>query len=275
MTSAIVTSTVMMDTAKCNEEDTNNLTAKANKNLMSYSFCEQFEKTEEQVPVTQIKSSEEEKVKEEVDIVHREIKMEVVEVKSEQPDSCEQLDTKSDWANNSVSTTIVGRTDTVLSHDKPVNCIDSTSSSSHSKSYSSSRDKRSKEYSERRYCSRCYKRSKIKRASIGVQCKRDRSMVSLSNKPVSHSYSRSTNENLRLNLQTKSCKILNSPSFKSELLEGLKYKKFIHIETYPNGGATVVHMYQDEIDTLSHEQLEELAQEYFKVSKYKYQFKII
>ncbi|XP_076236912.1 uncharacterized protein LOC143180816 isoform X2 [Calliopsis andreniformis] len=265
MTSAVVTSTVIMDTAKYNEENSNNLTTKVNKSLVSYSYCEQFEKTEEQVPVTQIQSNEEEKTKTEMDTVHREIKTEVVEIKTEQPDSCEQLDVNADWANNSVSTTVVERTDAVPSHDKPINCIDSTSSTSHSKSYSSSRDKRSKDYSERRYCSRCYKRSKIKRASIGVQCKRDRNVVSLSSKPVSHSFSKSTNENLRLNLQTKNYKMLNNPSFKSELLEGLKYKKFIHIETYPNGGATVVHMYQDEIDTLSHEQVEELAQEYFKV----------
>lgn len=147
--------------------------------------------------------------------------------------------------------------------DKSINCI--RISSSHSKSYSSSREKRNKEHNERRYCSRCYKRSKIKRANIGVQCKRDRSILPLSSKPMSHSFSKSINENLRLNLQTKNYKMLHNIPIKSELLEGLKYKKFIHIETYPNGGATVVHMYQDEIDTLSNEQIEELAQEYFKV----------
>ncbi|XP_076634334.1 uncharacterized protein LOC143348220 isoform X1 [Colletes latitarsis] len=266
MTSAAVTSTIIMDTATYNEGNTNNLTVKANKNLMSYSFCGQLEKTDEQVSVTQINTNEEKEIDKEIDIVHRDIKTEVVEVKTEQADSQEQLSVvKSDWASNSVSTIIVGQTDTALSHNKPINCISSTSSNSHSKSYSSSREKRNKEHSERRYCSRCYKRSKIKRASIGVQCKRDRSMVSLSSKPMSHPFSKSTNENLRLNLQMKNYKMLHNLPVKSELLEGLKYKKFIHIETYPNGGATVVHMYQDEIDTLSQEQVEELAQEYFKV----------
>ncbi|CAK9797779.1 Lysine-specific demethylase RSBN1L [Anthophora plagiata] len=167
----------------------------------------------------------------------REIKPEVKEVKTEpQPDWTEQ--------------------------SKPIHCI-GTSSSSNSKSYSS-REKR-KEHGDRRYCSRCYKRSKIKRANIGVQCKRDRGIVSLSSKPLFHPFSKYTNENLRLNLQTKNYKTLHNTPVKSELLEGLKYRKFIHIETYPNGGATVVHMYQDEIDTLSFEQVEELAQEYFKV----------
>lgn len=274
MTSAIVASTIIMDTAKYEEDGTTNLSAKANKSLMSYSFCGPLEETEEQAPVTEIKPNEDENVDKDVDTVHREIKTEVVEVKTEQVDVQEQLNVvKSDWASNSASTTIVGRTDTVPPHDKPINCADTTSSSSHSKSYSSSRDKRSKEHNERRYCSRCYKRSKIKRASIGVQCKRDRSVVSLSSKLISHPFSKSINENLRLNLQTKNCKMLHNPLVKSELLEGLKYKKFIHIETYPNGGATVVHMYQDEIDTLSHKQVEELAQEYFKVSRYKYQLK--
>ncbi|OAD59528.1 Round spermatid basic protein 1-like protein, partial [Eufriesea mexicana] len=264
MTSPIMTSTIVMDTAKYDSENTNNLTAKVNKNL-SYSFCEQLEKAEEQVAVTQIKSIEEEKT-DKMDTSHRDIKSELIEVKTELVDSQEQLGiVKSDWAGDNIPTTMIDRTDTVLSHDKPINCIGTSSSSSQSKSYSSSREKRSKEHSERRYCSRCYKRSKIKRASIGVQCKRDRSIVSLSSKPMSHPLSKSTNENLRLNLQTKNYKMLHNTPVKSEILEGLKYKKFIHIETYPNGGATVVHMYQDEIDTLSHEQIEELAQEYFKV----------
>ncbi|KAK9301975.1 hypothetical protein QLX08_005831 [Tetragonisca angustula] len=263
MTSPIMTSTIMMDTAKYDAENTNNLTAKVCKNL-SYSFCGQLEKIEE-VPVMQIKSIKEEKIDNKMDTIHRDVKSELVEVKTELTDTQEQLSIiKSNWVNDS-TTTIVGRTDAVLSQDKSINCISTTTSSSHSKSYSSSREKRGKEHNERRYCSRCYKRSKIKRASIGVQCKRDRSIVPLNSKPISHPFSKSTNENLRLNLQTKNYKMLHNTPVKSELLDGLKYKKFIHIETYPNGGATVVHMYQDEIDTLSHEQVEELAQEYFKV----------
>nr|XP_012137227.1 PREDICTED: uncharacterized protein LOC100876390 isoform X2 [Megachile rotundata] len=265
MTSPIMISTIVMDTAKYDAENTNNLSTKVNNNL-SYSFCGQLEKVEEQVPVKQIKSNEEEKTDKQIDIIHREVKSEVVEIKTELTDSPEQLNIlKSEWASDNVPMTIGGHTDTVLSNDKPINCVDPTSSNSHSKSYSSSREKRSKEHSERRYCSRCYKRSKIKRANIGVQCKRDRSIVSLSSKTISQAFPKSTNENLRLNLQTKNYKLLHNAPVKNELLEGLKYKKYIHIETYPNGGATVVHMYQDEIDTLSREQIEELAQEYFRV----------
>lgn len=268
MASSITTSTIVMDTAKYDDDKTNNLTAKINKNL-SYSCCGQLEKPDEQVSVIQTKSNEEQgETDKKGDAIHREIKPELVAIKTEPTDSQEQLGMiKSDWPSDNIPMSAVGRPDTVLPHNKSVNCMDITSSSSHSKSYSSSREKRSKEHSDRRYCSRCYKRSKIKRASIGVQCKRDRSILSLSNKPHSLSFTKSTNENLRLNLQTKNYKMLHDTPVKSELLEGLKYKKYIHIETYPNGGATVVHMYQDEIDTLSREQIEELAQEYFKVCR--------
>lgn len=137
---------------------------------------------------------------------------------------------------------------------------------------SSTTEKRSsKEHSDRRHCSRCYKRSKIKRASIGVQCKRDRTSHPLQqHKQMTGTFQKSNSENLRLNLGTKNCKTLNANeiAIKHEQLEHLKYKKFIHIETYPNGGATAVHMYQDEISILSKEQVEELAQEYFKVKKH-------
>ncbi|XP_012277400.1 uncharacterized protein LOC105698069 [Orussus abietinus] len=151
--------------------------------------------------------------------------------------------------------------------DPPI--VNSTSGStpvvSQGKSHSSSRDKRSKDHSDRRHCSQCYKRSKIKRASIGIQCRRDRSSLSSSHKPISQSYSKSSIDNLRLNQHTKNYRPMCKQTVKIDFLEGLKYKKFIHIETYPNGGATIVHMYQDEIDTLCKEQIEELAQEYFKV----------
>lgn len=123
---------------------------------------------------------------------------------------------------------------------------------------SNSKDRR-KEHSERRHCTRCYERRKIKRASIGVQCRRDR----VPSQPKTPQ--KSTIDNMRLNLQMKNVKTLDKMTTKCQTLQSLKYKDFIHIETYPNGGATVVHMYQDEIDSLNSEQMEELVQEYFKV----------
>ncbi|XP_021915148.1 uncharacterized protein LOC110827618 isoform X2 [Zootermopsis nevadensis] len=124
------------------------------------------------------------------------------------------------------------------------------------RSHSSSSDRK-------HHCSRCYKRSKIKRASIGVQCRRDKTI----DKYVKYSCPDSTvfGVGLKIDYQTKHFSLPRPLPLTQPGLEQLKYGRFIRIETYANGGATVVHMYQDEIDCLSNEEMEELAQEYFKV----------
>ncbi|XP_043471380.1 uncharacterized protein LOC122504366 [Leptopilina heterotoma] len=158
------------------------------------------------------------------------------------------------------TTTTTGTTGSKHKHES------SGDQSSQSKSHSSSSSKDKRKEHNRHHCTRCYRRSKIKRANVGIQCKRDRnSSFSQHQKILSPNPQKGNHDNLRLNLQTKMCKTLEKQTTKHESLQGLKYKDFIHIETYPNGGATVVHMYQDEIDILSSEEIEELAQEYFKV----------
>ncbi|KAF4532614.1 hypothetical protein B566_EDAN013519 [Ephemera danica] len=92
-------------------------------------------------------------------------------------------------------------------------------------------------------CSKCYKRSKIKRASIGVQCRRDKSM----------------GKHVAFDLKC----VMPRPV--PLTVEPLKYSPLIRVETYPNGGASVVHLYQDEIKDLSKEAMSELVEEYFKV----------
>lgn len=42
------------------------------------------------------------------------------------------------------------------------------------------------------------------------------------------------------------------------------YRRLIHVEQHPNGGATVVHLYQDEICTLSSHEMQQLAHVFFK-----------
>ncbi|XP_046825743.1 uncharacterized protein LOC124427181 [Vespa crabro] len=244
----------IMDTAKYDEENTDTST-KISTELQSYQCCGKLEMNDSENSVLQTKIKQEHDSTEEN--IQDTTKTEVVEQKEES----EII--KSNWGNERIPITVTNKTDN-NTHQKSIEPINTSSSNSHSKVDSSSKDKR-KEHSDRRHCSRCYRRSKIKRANVGVQCKRDRSILPLNTKTISLPLSKSTSDNLRLNLQTKNYKMLNSTGVKSELLEGLKYKKFIHIETYPNGGATVVHMFQDEIDTLSSEQVEELAQEYFKV----------
>jgi lysine-specific demethylase 9 len=49
----------------------------------------------------------------------------------------------------------------------------------------------------------------------------------------------------------------------TELSEHLQ--QLIRVEVNPNGGASVVHLYQDEISQLSVKELDELVQEYFRV----------
>ncbi|KAI4498240.1 hypothetical protein M0802_006726 [Mischocyttarus mexicanus] len=262
MTSTHINSNInIMDTAKYDEENTETSTT-ISKELQSYQHCGKLETNDSEKSALQTKIKDEPGLTEE-HVQEMIVKTEIIEQKEES----ETI--KSNWGNERIpqTSTVIKNTDNDDNnkvHEKCIEPIGAPSSTSHSKVDSSSKDKR-KEHNDRRHCSRCYRRSKIKRANVGVQCKRDRNILPLNTKTISLPLSKSTSDNLRLNLQTKNYKMLNSTGVKSELLEGLKYKKYIHIETYPNGGATVVHMFQDEIDTLSSEQMEELAQEYFKV----------
>ncbi|KYM99378.1 PREDICTED: uncharacterized protein LOC108776758 [Cyphomyrmex costatus] len=251
-------STVIMDTAKYNEENIDKNTVTCMDKIVDNLFCSSPTKIgNSQVIKTELNEQQDAAGE---DVINKELTTEPIEIKKEFVDLQETFQmVKSEWTKDNFSEIESnGKKLAIEFHDKSTDSIANPSSSLHS----SSKEKRSKE--DRRYCSRCHKRKGIKRASIGVQCKRDRHVLSsLSSKILP--FSKSVNENLRLNLQTKNYKMLNNPVTKKELLEGLKYKKFIHIETYPNGGATVVHMFQDEISTLTNEQMQELAQEYFKV----------
>ncbi|XP_030383360.1 uncharacterized protein LOC115630933 [Scaptodrosophila lebanonensis] len=110
----------------------------------------------------------------------------------------------------------------------------SSSSSRHSSSSSSSRD-----------CSKCYKRSKIRRSSVGVQC--------MQHAPVAGAW------------QTVQS-LPPAPNRKPPPgLENLKYGHYFQVEQYPNGGASIVHLYQHEIDELSPDEMEELVDEFFGV----------
>lgn len=120
-------------------------------------------------------------------------------------------------------------------------------------SSSNSRHKSSR-HSSRSDCSRCYRRSKIKRANIGIQCRRDKPPSALS-------------FNIPPQLSTPSRIPLANRDFNCTRvgLEGLKYGRFFRIEVHPNGGASFVHLYQDEINCLSPVEMDELVQEFFKV----------
>lgn len=126
-------------------------------------------------------------------------------------------------------------------NDKPTkhNANDSHHDNSHHKSSS-----RRSSTSSSRDCSKCYKRSKIKRFNVGVQCKRG--MPSVTQTP-------SKIPNVK---RDHHCGAIS--------VDHLKYGRFFRVEVHPNGGASTVHLYQDELDTLSRNEYEELVNEFFQ-----------
>lgn len=120
---------------------------------------------------------------------------------------------------------------------------------SSSKSSSKSSSHRSSSSSSSRDCSRCYRRSKIKRVNVGVQCCKY-------GEPFKHITPTATPLK---STQTLACNMSDS------LYSDLKYGRFFHIEVHTNGGASIVHMYQNEIDSLSESEMEELTEEFFRV----------
>ncbi|XP_055300302.1 uncharacterized protein LOC129567453 [Sitodiplosis mosellana] len=123
------------------------------------------------------------------------------------------------------------------------------SSSSKSSSKSSSHRSSSSSGGSNRDCSRCYRRSKIKRVNTGVQCCKY-------GEPFK--YITPTATPLK-STQTLACNMTDS------LYSDLKYGRYFHIEVHTNGGASIVHMYQNEIDSLSDSEMEELTEEFFRV----------
>ncbi|XP_032591675.1 uncharacterized protein LOC6562135 isoform X2 [Drosophila grimshawi] len=122
------------------------------------------------------------------------------------------------------------------SHHKTSSSTSSSSSSRHSSSFSSSRD-----------CSKCYKRSKIRRSSVGVQ--------SIQHAPIAGAW-------------TTVPSLAKPASDRKETLTGLenlKYGRYFQVEQYPNGGASVVHLYQHDIDALPPDEMEQLVDEFFSV----------
>lgn len=122
------------------------------------------------------------------------------------------------------------------SHHKSSSSSSGGSGSSHKHSSSSNSS------SSARDCSKCYKRSKIRRKSVGIQCQDHKLITEPTKVPIVN-----RNQNCQPGL------------------EHLKYGRFLRVETHCNGGASVVHMYQDEIDSLSPEEMDELVDEFFSV----------
>lgn len=46
------------------------------------------------------------------------------------------------------------------------------------------------------------------------------------------------------------------------------YQHLVHVEQHPNGGATVVHLYQEELSSLSSGQVQQLADVFFRYASH-------
>lgn len=137
------------------------------------------------------------------------------------------------------------KSDSKVISSSSTNHSDGKSDKHRSSSGHRSRDEtRSRDYR----CSHC-KRRKTKYVNSGVQCRRDHDL-----------------SNRHLRRLSPSVRLLPSGNFSTPPERKLKYKRFMHVETHSNGGASVVHMYQKEISHLSKEQMKELASEFFKVA---------
>lgn len=117
--------------------------------------------------------------------------------------------------------------------------------------HSSSKASTSKSsHSSGKDCARCYRRSKIKHSSAGTQCTR---------------YGEPFKTMQATAVPLTGCKTLASDSA-SGVYSDLKYGRFFHIEVHSNGGASIVHMYQDEIAGLTDDEMDELTEEFFRVT---------
>ena len=113
-----------------------------------------------------------------------------------------------------------------------------------------SKDRHSRHRSSRD-CRKCNDRRKIKRCNVGVQCKIEKRLGKTIVPQVSFTRSMHTSNFI--------------PNWEIH-----KYASLIHLETYPNGNASLLHMYQEEIDKLNLTEKEsiELAEEFLKVCYY-------
>ncbi|XP_076357427.1 uncharacterized protein LOC143250566 [Tachypleus tridentatus] len=108
-------------------------------------------------------------------------------------------------------------------------------------------------YTFKNICSQCNKKISCCE-NTGVQCKQELRVKVChhlaDSKPVKE-----------IELSQKISRLLPSSDF-----EHLKYGKYIRKETDPNGGASLLHMYWDEICHLSNSEMEDLAQEFLQES---------
>lgn len=124
----------------------------------------------------------------------------------------------------------------------------------------------SRSHSSRHSCQQCKRRAKVKRCSIGVQCRRERAPPLWG--PRAHSLQLKELKYHRCEQRRELTPVTSGSTVHSIDANCYIFFRLMRVETHPNGGASVVYLYQHDVDMLSAIQQEELAKEFLKVFYY-------
>ncbi|XP_026760342.2 uncharacterized protein LOC113519434 [Galleria mellonella] len=119
---------------------------------------------------------------------------------------------------------------------------------------------RSSHSSRHSSCHRCRRRARIKRCSIGVQCRRDRAVAANNTTAPTTPTTPATPTMPGASQAWGTLTLVENPDIK-----GLKYHRLMHVEKHPNGGASVLYLHQRDVDMLAAHQQESLAKEFLKL----------
>ncbi len=149
---------------------------------------------------------------------------------------------------------------------------DTSKSSSESKSSRHDRDKHDRHHrdSKREKDGDRY-RSKVKRASIGIQCRRDKTKEKLvgfdsaNTRSTPGDYSKTPEHSTGPKVDKCFAGYsMANPCY--HLGDKYKYGHLMRVEVHPNGGAKVLHLWNDEISSLAEKEVENIAKDFIKVS---------
>jgi len=110
-----------------------------------------------------------------------------------------------------------------------------------------------------------YRSSKIKRASIGIQCRRDKTL----DKVVGFEGQNSHNVDFTKSSEPNSNRCFAGYSMANpcyHLGNKYKYGHLMRVEVHPNGGAKVLHLWNDEIEPYGEKEVENIAKDFVKVN---------
>lgn len=116
-----------------------------------------------------------------------------------------------------------------------------------------------------------YRSNKVKRASIGIQCRRDKTKEKCvgfesgnpKSAPVDFSKSSEHATDPHVNTCFAGYSMAN-PCY--HLGNKYKYGHLMRVEVHPNGGAKVLHLWNDEISSFGEKEVDNIAKDFVKAS---------